>query len=246
MTAFQDRIDERYFADRMCVDGGENVMAAKRLTLALLVLAILFAAVQAIAAQEVTIPSQTAAGEQLPLPGILHKPNGNGPFPAVVMLTGCGGYANAGTDMQQQASWAKRLVGWGYVALQVDSFSPRGFTNGVCDNPFNVNFDTRANDAFAAKSYLSTLPFVDPNNVAVIGWSHGGIAVLRIIQSFERSSLVSPFKAAVAFYPYSIPVVFPDTPLLVLIGAKDDDSPSSLAESLEKDYGSGTGKQSSP
>ena len=210
-------------------------MSAKRLTVVLFLLVTVFMAAQVVAAQAVTIPSQKAAGEQLQLPGILHKPSGNGPFPAVVMLCGCGGYAEGGTDVKQQASWAQRLVQWGYVALQVDSFSPRGFPNGVCDNPFNVNFDTRAGDAFAAKSYLSTLTFVDPNNIAVIGWSHGGIAVLRIIQGFGRDPEVR-FKAAIAFYPYSIPVVFPDTPLLVLIGAKDDDSPASLAESLEKDY----------
>ena len=211
-------------------------MANKQLPVVLFLMVIVFIAAQVVVAQEVTIPSQTASGEQLQLPGVLHKPSGGGPFPAVVMLCGCGGYANGGTDMKQQASWAERLVGWGYVALQVDSFSPRGFPNGVCDNSNIVNDTMRSDDAYAAKSYLSTLSFVDPKNIAVIGWSHGGWAEMKIIDGYVRDKKVGPFKAAIAFYPYCSPPLEPDTPLLVLIGAKDDDTPSSLAESLKEEY----------
>ena len=100
----------------------------------------------------------------------------------------------------------------------------------------NVSEGMRANDAYAAKSYLATLPFVDPKNIAVIGWSHGGWAVIRIIDRYGRNKKASPFEAAVAFYPYCSPVLEPDTPLLALIGKKDDWCPASLAESLKKEY----------
>jgi dienelactone hydrolase len=94
----------------------------------------------------------------------------------------------------------------------------------------------RARDAFSAKSYLSTLPFVDPKNIAIIGWSHGAWAVLCIIDNLLRDENASPFKAAVAFYPHGHPISQPDTPLLVLAGEKDDRCPVFLLNSVKRDY----------
>jgi len=46
----------------------------------------------------------------------LVRPAGEGPFPAVVQLHGCGGLE------AQSYRWARWLVEHGYVALVVDSF----------------------------------------------------------------------------------------------------------------------------
>ncbi len=200
--------------------------------------------VPAIASEDVTIPTREA-GKELLLPGVVHKPVGDGPFAAVVMLCGQGGWSGGGPNAEHQTFWARKLAGWGYVALQVESFGPRG--PGALQS---VTADVACRDAFAAKSYLSALPFVDPENIAVIGWSHGGIAVLNIV---DRSLVLSrehviadgqgssvrkaaPFKAAVAFYPLGHPLSDPDTPLLVLIGRKDDACPARLTDFLKRDY----------
>jgi len=50
----------------------------------------LAAGLSSLAAEQVTIPN-VAEGGSLPLPGVLHKPDGAGPFPALVMLAGFGG-----------------------------------------------------------------------------------------------------------------------------------------------------------
>ena len=58
--------------------------------------------------------------------GYLTKPDGAGPFPAIVHLHGCSGLPaafKAGTD---KGLWSERLAGWGYVVLAVDSFTTRG------------------------------------------------------------------------------------------------------------------------
>jgi dienelactone hydrolase len=205
-------------------------MGMKRLALTWLLLIVLVTIAQTITAQELTIPSHTETGEQLQLPAVLHKPSGNGPFPAVVMLSGCEGVAGVDPlNAKAQAQWVERLVGWGYVALMLDSFTPRGPSN-ICDNTGSVSPDIRSHDAYAAKSYLSALPFVDPNNIGVIGWSHGGWTIMSIIDRSARDKKESPFKVAVAFYPYCHPLTDPDTPVLVLIGRKDDWCPASLAE----------------
>jgi dienelactone hydrolase len=153
------------------------------------------------------------------------------------VLFGCEGVANPDPpDAKQHAQRIERLVGWGYVVLQMDSFTPRGHSD-IRDDIFIVSDTMVSHDAYAGKSYLSTLPFVDPNNVAVMGWSHGGWDVMRIIDEYYRDEkTVSPFKAAVAFYPLCHPPVDPDTPVLVLIGRKDDWCFASLAESLNREY----------
>ena len=55
----------------------------------------------------------------------IYRPRGNGTFPAVIVLHGCGG-----PDTHHER-WAERLVSWGYVAVVINSFSSRGFGN-IC------------------------------------------------------------------------------------------------------------------
>jgi dienelactone hydrolase len=66
-----------------------------------------------------------AAGPGQPDPLILHgylrRPGGDGPFPAAILLHGCGGDPT-GLDR----NWGERLQSWGYVSLTVDSSVPEG------------------------------------------------------------------------------------------------------------------------
>lgn len=158
--------------------------------------------------------------DALLLTGRLKKPDGEGPFPAVVLLHGCGGI-----QPKRDHRWAERLREWGYVTLQADSFGPRGLSS-VCDYSSWDAFDIlrkRVNDAYDARAYLAGLPFVDRDRIAVMGWSHGGMTVLQALYKKK----VRPFRAAVAFYP-SCGKTLTDlnAPLLILIGEADDWTPS--------------------
>src|ERR1700724_3196497 len=62
--------------------------------------------------------------------GYLARPDGAGPFPAVVVLHGCAGFSAAGS-----LQLTDQLKDWGYVALMVDSLTPRGLTT-ACGGPF--------------------------------------------------------------------------------------------------------------
>src|SRR5689334_13977160 len=53
--------------------------------------------------------------------GYLSKPEGGGPFAAIVYLHGC-----AGLSENVRKNIARLATGWGYVSLAVDSFAPRG------------------------------------------------------------------------------------------------------------------------
>ncbi|MDI1261829.1 MAG: dienelactone hydrolase family protein [bacterium] len=156
------------------------------------------------------------------LTGYLARPEGRGPFPAVVVLHGCGGFH------QDMLAWADRLRRWGYVALAVDSFGPRDIEvncGGFADQPV---------DAFKALAYLKTQPYVRADHVAVLGFSMGGISVLAAL---ERGSIAGlypdKFRAGVALYPgCSGSSGIMTAPTLVLIGALDDWTPAAACEAM--------------
>jgi dienelactone hydrolase len=152
----------------------------------------------------------------LTLTGRLKKPDGAGPFPAVVLLHGCEGILP-----DRDYRWAERLSGWGYVTLEVDSFRPRGVSSVCTYSGYDAALimEKRATDAYDAKRYLAGLPFIDRKRIAVLGWSEGGLVTLDAL--YEETE--EPFRAAVAFYP-SCPwaLVGLDAPLLILIGKVDD------------------------
>ncbi len=155
--------------------------------------------------------------------GYLARSDGEGPFPAVVVLPGCTGFSG------HSASTADRLRRWGYVALTVDSLGPRGLSP-VC----GYSFLDQITDAFAALQYLSQLSFVDPERVAVLGYSKGGFSALAAVddtpltQSFERK-----FRAAIAYYPgCSISAAIMTAPTLIMIGEADDWTPAETCRGL--------------
>ena len=167
-------------------------------------------------AKEQGIKLEPKIGETIT--GYLGRPDGEGPFPAIILMHGCGGIR------QWNGIWSRRLVEWGYVVLEMDSFGPRGIEHGVCfradhlAGPFS-----RALDAHGAKAFLSTLPFVAPKRIGIVGWSHGGMSVLQAINRLTTTKIDSePFRAAVALYPSCDPNTQPDAPILILIGELDN------------------------
>ncbi len=154
------------------------------------------------------------------LPARLFRPDGAGPFPAVVLLHGCAGL------LPKHEDWAETLADWGYVALVIDSFSTRR-VDRICeaDNAVWARFRAlRQADAHAALRYLGQQPFVDPSRIGVIGWSNGGTIVLDLVAKD------SAFRAAVAFYPScwqfqqesGLNTLLSLAPTLVLMGRADD------------------------
>ena len=165
-------------------------------------------------------------GNPVSLKGKLTKPEGTGPFPAIVLLHGSGG-----VEARRDADWVKRLTNWGYVTLQVDSFGPRGVSpSEVIKRASTVPHSVRARDAHGAMRYLAEFPFVDTDKIAVMGWSHGGLAT---IVSLTHNYGGNPFKAAIAFYPYcSYSLNWMTAPLLVLTGEEDDWCPASRCKEM--------------
>ncbi len=162
--------------------------------------------------------------------GRLYKPDGRGPFPALVLLHGCQGV------VRQTQTWAHWLRERGYVALVTDSFGPRNdpadCKGGDDSGPSTARFD----DAIGALRYLQAQPFVIPDRVASFGWSQGGLFAMSVINgpTLERArarGVTLPragYAAAIAMYPGGCEAYVKELvirPLLLLIGGADNWTP---------------------
>ncbi|HEY5129418.1 MAG TPA: dienelactone hydrolase family protein [Bradyrhizobium sp.] len=167
--------------------------------------------------------------------GYLSKPEGSGPFAAVVYLHGCNGLSKNARDRV-----AKLMTGWGYVSLAADSFTTRGIKDS-CDRLL----PSGQADALGALHYLSNLAFVDPHRIAVIGSSRGGIIALQVASSHPVDLFAVPdelkFKAAVAYYPLcGVATDQLTIPTIILIGELDDWTPAKDCERwMERRAGKG-------
>ena len=156
------------------------------------------------------------------LTGYLARPDGTGPFPAVVVLHGCGGFHSS------MLTWTDALARWGYVALGVDSFGPRGISANC------GSFPQQPGDGFAALHHLVGLPFVRADRVALMGFSMGGFSTLTSLEQGSIGALFpDKFRAGIAFYPMcrgSSGLM--TVPTLGLIGREDDWTPAAGCEDM--------------
>lgn len=145
--------------------------------------------------------------------GLLAKPPGEGPFPAVVLLHTCGGL-----QPHVLRDWPEYLTGLGYVTFSVDSFGSRSIKS--CPTPLARDRRELSRDAYGALEYLASMPFVDKARIGVMGFSLGG----NTIDYFAGQEFATPnglnFKAAVSLYGdcRNLPGYTKTIPTIVVIG----------------------------
>jgi dienelactone hydrolase len=171
--------------------------------------------------------------------GALFKPEGAGPFPAVVYMSGCAGL-NAPPEVPQEKIVVDSLLSKGIAILIVDPFTPRGEAEGVCPKLSNdtfVQYMTRGgNDAVAAVKAIKAMPGIDPNKVFLQGYSYGAISSLFATDTKTPGTHDTKIAGLIAYYPYCYDNVDPSVPTLVLIGEKDDWTPAANCQAV-KDKG---------
>ena len=168
------------------------------------------------------------AGE-LTLHGTLYRPEGAGPFPAVVALHDCGGLNNRpATVAHLYNEWTNLLVAHGFVVLFPDSFGSRGLGSQCRVRERKVRASReRIADANAARRFLQTQAFVRAEHISLLGWSNGAIAALWTVRpTAAPRDGGADFRSAVALYPgcrrlretaWSARI-----PTLILVGSADD------------------------
>ena len=185
-------------------------------------------------------------GGSTTLAGLLYKPAGAGPFPAVVALHGCGGlFDRNGQPDNRTADWGNRLAAEGFVVLFPDSFGPRGVSS-QCRTRERVARPSRErrDDAHAARRWLQQQDYIKDSAINLLGWSNGGSTTLFAVRKERQSRpgrgmrVIGPdFARAVAFYPgCRTPAdkgrFQPRMPVLILIGEADDWTPARFCQSL--------------
>jgi len=83
----------------------------------------------------------------------------------------------------------------------IDSFRPRNI-NTVCSSIRNTPTPVpRAQDAFNAAIYLRTLSTIKPDQIGLLGFSHGGTTAMMatLASSVPTDRGGRPFQALVAF-----------------------------------------------
>ena len=199
-----------------------------------------------------TVPGRTApAGEdveirdgELALKAVLFRPEGSGPFPAVVGLHACGGLHNRSGQLgTRYRDWAERLVAAGFVVLFPDSFGSRGLgaqcTTRERDRRARASRE-RVGDANAARRWLQGKDWIKGDRVALLGWSSGATAALWTIRLRALQHDGNPdFRSAVAFYPgcrrLSDVAWSARVPTLILMGSADDWYPTPACQQMVRD-----------
>ena len=188
-------------------------------------------------------------GESVNIIGHLFLPPGSDKAPAVVLVHGSGGIYKAELDF-----WPKQFNAAGIAVFTLDMFGPRGVQSTVEDQS-QVPFPADVADTFAALRLLATHPRIDPQRIAIMGFSRGGIATLRA--SVERiiaaqklpdglryAAFIPTYGGgcAGAFRLVIKPGVFSKAPILFIHGDADDYTPIGPCQ----DYADKIGKAGTP
>ncbi|MBB4261739.1 MULTISPECIES: dienelactone hydrolase family protein [unclassified Bradyrhizobium] len=212
-----------------------------RLRLTALFLTLLMSAAHAAPApQPVDIPLASGV-----LHAQLYKPEGPGPFPAVVALHGCDGLSSHSDPvLPRYRDWAERLLRAGNAVLLPDSYGSRELGPQCRVKEMHVKARReRVTDVAASRAWLMKQSWVARDRVSLMGWANGASALLWAVRPQSAARDLAPdFRAAIAFYPdcrisaglgWSTRV-----PTLVLIGANDDvSSPPACRQMVEGAHG---------
>lgn len=133
------------------------------------------------------LPLTATAGEEVVtfkidrdvIVGTLSLPEG-GPAPVVLLFHGFTGTRNelpvANTEDGVFSRTARLLADAGYASLRID-FRGSGDSSGTFDE---TTFDGQIADGIAAMEWLAANPRVKGDDIAVIGWSQGGLVAAAV------------------------------------------------------------------
>lgn len=142
------------------------------------------------------------------------RPEGEGPFPVLFMLHGCGGQRPFLEEMTRVAVEA------GAAVVDIDSYGHRRISQiaayaTVCTGA-RLHGGERAGDLYAALAWARTQGWADGARFAAIGWSHGGWTILDALSLKSGAEMaritglgdladepLDGLAAAMMVYPYT-------------------------------------------
>jgi dienelactone hydrolase len=165
-------------------------------------------------------------GKAVTVAGQLRVAQGTGRLPVVVLVHGSGGM---GPNID---AWSRLFNTMGVSTFAIDGFTGRGLTSTSANQALlgRLNFIV---DIYGALGLLAKHPRIDPQRIALMGFSRGGQAVLyasltRFHKKWNKSG--ASFAAYIPFYPDCSTTYIDDTdvgqpPIRIFHGIADDYNP---------------------
>jgi dienelactone hydrolase len=150
-------------------------------------------------------------------------PEGAAPFPAVLFVSGCSGFAGV-RGINHYEEKAEELRREGHLVVFVDYLARAGLKN--CLN--GMTHEEAADELLRAAAWARAR--TDVGRIAAVGWSYGGGAM---IAALARPGL--ELSRVVLIYPDCRPArhVVAGVPTLVLLAGNDDVMPTSACRDLD-------------
>ncbi|MBB5046011.1 dienelactone hydrolase [Rhodopseudomonas rhenobacensis] len=175
------------------------------------------------------------------LHALLYKPGGDGPFPTVIALHGCGGLSAGAEPLRARyVDWVQHLLKAGHAVLLPDSYGSRelGPQCRLKERRVQARRE-RVADIATARQWLLQQPWVTKQRISLLGFANGASALLWAVRPQSAFAQSGPdVRSAVAFYPdcrlssglgWSARV-----PTLLLIGGSDDvSSPAACRQMID-------------
>ena len=162
------------------------------------------------------------------VPAYVASPAGPGAHPGLLILHGCEGYN------RRYARIADGFAREGFVAVAIDTLSPRGVKN-ACSDPHG----SRDEAAFArvTLAWMRTRPAIEADRLALVGYSMGAIAALDLADAPHAAAPPPGVRAVIAYYPAcrNRQAAAVNVPLLILMGSADDWTPAGPCRALAAD-----------
>jgi dienelactone hydrolase len=156
-------------------------------------------------------------------------------YPAVVVVHTVAGYLDGNEGL-----YAAELRKAGFATLTYDGFAARGSTGLALSRSGPGLWASGVADAYAALRLLAGDPRIDAGRIAIVGFSYGGEVAHLAAFAGLRAALdpgEARFAAHVAYYPAGVfgvvaePGAYTGSPILMLLGEKDDNLPVAKVES---------------
>lgn len=173
-----------------------------------------------------------------------YVPAGQGRFPTLIAIPGCSGISsdNPADDesnprlreddllfRRHYRRMAEKLRSEGFAVLLLNIHSAEGVLTACAGEIEDVRIAEYINEAIA---WARGLPFVDAENLNLIGWSMGGGGTLAWLHG-PRSEATS-IRSVTVIYPgcTDLQALDVSVPLLVLLGDADDIAVPTVCDSL--------------
>ena len=164
-----------------------------------------------------------ASGRATTISGTLQVARGPGRRPLVILVHGSGGIE------ENIAAWEKIFASMGVSTFAMDSFTGRGIVSTVADQS-QLGQLNMILDLYRSLAVLAADPRIDPDQIAVMGFSRGGqatlYAALKRFQKMWNPSGIDP-AVYIALYAPCITTYIDDTrmsdhPIRIFHGKSDD------------------------